>query len=140
LPAAVGSRIGRPDQPLILVTGDGSIQMTIQELATLREQDLAFKILILNNYSLGMVRQLQEFYCDRRYTATNFTFHPDFEYLAKAYGMEGYTLKSEQEVLERLGGILAAPGPAIINCLVDAAENVSPMVLTGKGIDEAIEC
>lgn len=140
LPAAVGSRIGRPDQPLILVTGDGSIQMTIQELATLREQDLAFKILILNNYSLGMVRQLQEFYCDRRYMATNFTFHPDFEYLAKAYGMEGHTLRSEQEVLERLGGILAAPGPAIINCLVDAAENVSPMVLAGKGIDEAIEC
>jgi len=140
LPASIGSAVGRPQQPLILVTGDGSIQMTIQELATLREQNLSFKILILNNYSLGMVRQLQEFYCDGRYMATNFGFHPDFEYLAKAYGMAGYTLKTEKEVLDQLPGILDAPGPAIINCLVDAAENVSPMVLAGKGIDEAIEC
>lgn len=140
LPAAVGSKMGKPDQPVILVTGDGSIQMTMQELGTMMEQGLAIKIIILNNQTLGMVRQLQEFYCDGRYMAVDFGFHPDFEMLARAYGIPGYTLRTEEEVLRVLPEALAAPGPALLNCIVPPRENVSPMVLAGSGIGDAIEC
>lgn len=140
LPAALGACLGAPDKPVILVTGDGSIQMTIQELGTMMEQGLAVKIIILNNYALGMVRQLQEFYCEGRYMSVNFKFHPDFEVLAKAYGIPGYTFRTEEDVLKQLPEALAKPGPAIINCLVPVDENVSPMVMAGQGIHEAIDC
>lgn len=87
-----------------------------------------------------MVRQLQEFYCDGRYIAVDLRFQPDFEMLAKAYGIPGYTLHTEEDVKKKLPEILAAQGPAIVTCIVPTEENVSPMVLTGSGIDEAIDC
>jgi acetolactate synthase I/II/III large subunit len=139
LPAAIGACIGRPGRQVVLVTGDGSIQMTMQELGTMMEQELPVKILVLNNRSLGMVRQLQEFYCEGRYMAVDFKFHPDFMQLAKAYGIPGYTLQTEEDVMNLLPQALSEPGPALVNCLVPADENVMPMVLTGKGIDEAID-
>lgn len=140
LPAAVGAQIGLPGERVILVTGDGSIQMTMQELATAVEQELPLKIIILNNYSLGMVRQLQQLYCEGRYMAVDFKFHPDFEQLARAYGIKGYTLRTEREVDELLPEALDAPGPVLVNCLVSAAENVNPIVPAGKSISEAIDC
>lgn len=140
LPASLGASIGSRDKPVVLVTGDGSIQMTMQELGTMMEQGLSVKILILNNFALGMVRQLQEFYCEGRYMAVNFKFHPDFEILAKAYGIPAYTFVTEEDVLKHLPEALAKPGPALINCIVPAEENVSPMVMAGKGISEAIDC
>jgi acetolactate synthase I/II/III large subunit len=139
LPAAIGACIGMPGRQVVLVTGDGSIQMTMQELGTMMEQELPVKILVLNNRSLGMVRQLQEFYCEGRYMAVNFKFHPDFMQLAKAYGIPGYTLQTEEDVVNLLPQALSAPGPALVNCLVPTDENVMPMVLAGKGIDEAID-
>lgn len=140
LPASVGTQIGLPGRLVILVTGDGSLQMTIQELATVVDQKLPIKIFVLNNHRLGMVRQLQEFYCERRYMAVDFNFVPDFELLARAYQIKGYTVKSEEELAGLLPGILADPGPVIVNCLIDPEENVTPMVMAGKGIDEAIDC
>ncbi|MFP5214163.1 MAG: biosynthetic-type acetolactate synthase large subunit [Acidobacteriota bacterium] len=140
LPAAVGAATGQPDRQVILVTGDGSVQMTIQELGTMMEQQLPIKIVILNNSCLGMVRQLQEFYCDSRYMAVNFKFHPDFAMLAKAYGIPAYTMSTEEEVVSLLPEALSRPGPAVVVCTTCAEENVSPMVLAGKGINEAIDC
>ncbi len=140
LPAALGAALGAPGKQVVLVTGDGSFQMTMQEMGTMVEQGLGVKILILNNYALGMVRQLQEFYCEGRYMAVNFNFHPDFEILAKAYGIPGYTFRTEEEVVNNLPKVLAEPGPAIINCIVPIEENVSPMVMAGSGISEAIDC
>lgn len=140
LPASVGASLGAPGKQVVLVTGDGSIQMTMQELGTMMEQELPIKIVILNNQALGMVRQLQEFYCEGRYMAVNFKFHPDFELLAKAYGIPGYTFKTEEDVINGLPTALGKPGPAIINCIVPLAENVSPMVMAGRGISEAIDC
>ncbi len=140
LPAAIGASIGCPGKPVVLVTGDASIQMTMQELGTMIEQGAVVKIVILNNLALGLVRQLQEFYCEGRYIAVNFRFQPDFEVLAKAYGIPGYTLQTEEDVTGMLPEILSMPGPAVVNCIVPADENVSPMVLSGKGIDEAIDC
>lgn len=140
LPAAVGSQIGRPHQQTILVTGDGSFQMTLQELGTMMEQGLPIKIFILNNSVLGMVRQIQEFYYQARYMAVNFKFHPDFAALARAYSIPGYTVQTEEELQKVLPEILGTPGPALVNCLIPADENVTPMVMAGKGIHEAIEC
>jgi acetolactate synthase-1/2/3 large subunit len=139
LPAAVGAQLGLPGQQVILVTGDGSFQMTMQELATVREQDLPIKIFMLNNQSLGMVRQLQEYYCEGRYMAVDFKFHPDFITLAGAYDIKGYTIQTEEEARQVIPEVLAEPGPVLVNCLVSPQEKVLPMVPSGCGIDETFE-
>jgi acetolactate synthase-1/2/3 large subunit len=138
LPAAVGAQLGAPDRKVILITGDGSIQMTMQELGTAAEQRLPLKIFVLNNRQLGMVRQLQEFYCDRRYMAVGFSFNPDFARLAGIYGMEGYTIENAERLAEILPAVLQSPEPVIVDCLVCGKENVMPMVLAGSTIEEAI--
>lgn len=140
LPAAIGAKTGRPDMPTFLVTGDGSFQMTMQELGTMMEQGLDIKIVLLDNRALGMVRQLQQFYCEGRYMATNFQYHPDFCRLAKAYGITGHSWATEEDVLQGLPQVIATPGPALMHCIIPTEENVTPMVLSGKGIHEAIEC
>lgn len=138
LPAAIGAQLGAPDRKVILVVGDGGLQMTMQELGTAAEQKLPLKIFILNNNRLGMVRQLQEFYCDKRYIAVDFQFNPDFTELARIYGMEGYTVETPEQLLEILPRVLSSPAPVIVNCVIDPEEDVLPMVLDGYNIDEAI--
>jgi len=140
LPAAIGAQMGLPGKPVILITGDGSFQMNMQELATVREQKLPLKVFVFNNRLLGMVRQLQEVYCEGRYMAVDLKFNPDFSVLAKAYGMSGYKVSSEEEISRLLPEILASPEPVLVDCLVSPEENVSPMVLAGYGIHESIEC
>ncbi|MFA7468715.1 MAG: thiamine pyrophosphate-dependent enzyme, partial [Desulfotomaculaceae bacterium] len=127
-------------QQVVLVVGDGGFQMTMQELATVVEQELPLKLLIINNHTLGMVRQLQQLYCDSRYMAVNLKFLPDFEMLAKAYGIKGYTIRTTEEVDKLLPEALAYPGTVLVNCIVDAEENVNPTVMAGKCISEAIDC
>ncbi|TEB07983.1 Acetolactate synthase large subunit [Pelotomaculum schinkii] len=139
LPAAVGAKLGAPDKDVIVVIGDGGFQMTMQELGTAAEQRLNLKIFILNNHRLGMVRQLQEFYCDKRYIAVDLQFNPDFAELAKIYGMEGCTVNTEEQLEAILPQVLASPAPVIINCMIDPNENVMPMVLSGSTISEAID-
>ncbi|MCL2337278.1 MAG: biosynthetic-type acetolactate synthase large subunit [Firmicutes bacterium] len=140
LPAAVGAQLGLPGRQVILVTGDGSIQMTMQELATAMEQKLPLKIIILNNKVLGMVRQLQQMYCESRYIAVDFDFHPDFAMLARAYGMKDYTLCTPAEVDRLLPEALAQAGPVLVHCVVSTMENVNPVVPVGKAINEAVDC
>jgi acetolactate synthase-1/2/3 large subunit len=138
LPAAVGAKLGAPDRTVILIVGDGGFQMTMQELGTIAEQKLPLKIFILNNQRLGMVRQLQEFYCQNRYIAVDFQFNPDFAALGRLYGMEGYTVETARQLEELLPEILTSPGPVLVNCIVDPEENVLPMVLDGTNINEAV--
>ncbi len=138
LPAAVGVQMGNPQSTVVLITGDGSIQMNIQELATMVEQKLPLKIFILNNQTLGMVRQLQEFYCEKRYMAVNFEFDPDFAVLARAYGIDSYTVKTESELKSILPQVIASPRAALVNCFVNEEENVIPMVLGGQALDEGL--
>lgn len=140
LPAAIGAQAGLPGETVILVTGDGSFQMTMQEMATAVEQELPVKIFILNNNSLGMVRQLQEVYYNKRYIATRYKFLPDFETFARAYGIEAFTVRTGDEAGEAVKKALDLPGPVLVNCLVSEEENVTPMVPAGKAISEAIEC
>lgn len=138
LPASIGAKFGRPDKQVILVCGDGGFQMTMTELGTLMEQRLNVKIFIINNKRLGMVRQLQEFYCDKRYSAVDFDFCPDFAALAGVYGISGCNVDTAAALDAVLEDVLAKEGPALVNCLVEPEENVLPMVLAGRGLEEAV--
>ena len=139
LPAAVGAQMGRPDRTVVLVSGDGSFQMTMAELGTVAEQQLPLKIIIMNNQRLGMVRQLQEFYYGRRYMAVDFTFALDFARLAEVYGIRGYTVETNREVADLLAEVLPAPEAVLVNCLIEPEENVLPMVLVGQSLAEAVD-
>jgi len=139
LPASIGAQLGAPDRKVLMVAGDGGFQMTMTELGTMVEQKLPVKMFILNNCSLGMVRQLQKFYCSGRYTAVDFDFTPDFAKLAGVYGIKGYNVHSREELDEILPGILELEEPVLVNCFISAEESVLPMVLTGSSIAEAVD-
>jgi len=139
LPASIGAQLGLPDRKVLLIAGDGGFQMTMSELGTMVEQKLPVKMFILNNCSLGMVRQLQKFYCDRRYTAVDFKFTPDFSRLAEVYGIKGYNIESRAELDAILPSVLEADEPVLVNCFISAEEDVLPMVPSGSSLTEAID-
>ncbi len=138
LPAAMGAQVAFPDRLVVDVAGDGSIQMNIQEMATIVENRLPVKVLILNNTYLGMVRQWQELFYKRNYSSTNMKGQPDFVKLAEAYGAEGYRIRTEAELNEVLAKALASPNPAIIDVVVEPEEDVYPMVPAGAALDEML--
>ena len=138
LPAAMGAQTAFPDKLVVDIAGDGSIQMNIQEMATLVENGLPVKILILNNTYLGMVRQWQELFYKRNYSFTNMKGQPDFVKLAEAYGAEGYRIRTEAELETTLRAALASPNPAIIDVAVEPEEDVYPMVPAGAALDEML--
>lgn len=140
LPGAIGAQIGRPDETVVLVTGDGSFQMTLNELATAAEQNLPLKIFVLNNRCLGMVRQLQEFYCNKRYHAVDLTFVPDFAALAEVYGFRGLRADTPDSLAIALTYAFSHPGPVLVDCQIDPEENVLPMVLAGRDICDTLDC
>ena len=138
LPAAIGAKIARPDAQVVVVTGDGSIQMNIQELGTCLQNQLAVKIVIINNGFLGMVRQWQEFFYDKRYAQTDISVAPDFIKLAEAYGALGLHADRVDEVEPVLRQGLAHPGTVIMDFRVRRESNVYPMVPAGKALNEMI--
>lgn len=138
LPAAMGAQCARPDSLVVAVAGDGSIQMNIQEMATIVENKLPVKILILNNCNLGMVRQWQELFYAGNYMATCMSGQPDFVKLAEAYGAEGYRIAHESELMDTLSKALSSPNPAIIDVQIDREEKVYPMVPSGAALDEML--
>lgn len=137
-PAAIGAKIGRPEEEVFLVAGDGSFQMNMQELATVAYLDLPVKILILNNGYLGMVRQLQEVYHGKREAAVALNGNPDFVKLAEAYGIAGIRVSRSEEVRPALEKALQLQHPFLIDFIVDAEENVWPMVPAGQPLDRLI--
>jgi acetolactate synthase I/II/III large subunit len=132
-PAAIGAAVGNPGMNVVALTGDGSFQMCIQELATLRQNDLPVKIFILNNGCLGMVRQWQELFYDRRYSSTCFEFNPDFATIAKGYGIPSFEVVDPDQVGPVIDKSLNMDGPVLVNFLVEGAENVMPMIPPGGG-------
>jgi len=138
LPAAIGVKMGSPGRTVVLIVGDGGFQMTMNELGTMVEQGVNLKILLFNNRRLGMVRQLQDFYHDRRKTAVDFSLDLDFTALAGVYGIPARTVASEKELDEVLPQALTADEPWLLNCLINPAEDVLPIVLAGSAIDEAV--
>lgn len=137
-PAAIGAQMAFPDKKVITVAGDGSLQMNIQELATVVQQRLPIKVVILNNGYLGMVRQWQELFFNHNYSSTNMEAQPDFVKLAEAYGAEGYRITTREELLPMLNTALASPNPAFIDVRVEREENVYPMVPAGAALDEML--
>lgn len=138
LPAAIGAQIGRPDKVVFDIAGDGSIQMNIQELATAVNNKLPVKVAILNNHFLGMVRQWQELFHNRRYSSTCLIDNPDFVKLAEAYGAKGIKVTQNKEVRPAISEALESPLPCILDFHVSREENVYPMVPVGAGIREMI--
>ncbi len=138
LPAAIGAQIACPDKTVVDIAGDGSIQMNIQEMATAVQYELPVKIVILNNGYLGMVRQWQELFYGRRYSATRMDCTPDFVKLAEAYGATGLRAERPSEVVPVLSEGLARRGPVIMDFRVDAEESVYPMVPSGAPLTEML--
>jgi len=136
LPAAIGAQVAFPDRLVIDIAGDGSIQMNIQELATLAQYKLPVKIAILNNGYLGMVRQWQERFYDNVYAHTDLTVSPDFVKLADAYGALGLRAETTAEVAPVIAQALATDGPVIMDFKVEREEGVYPMVPAGKTITD----
>ena len=137
-PAAIGAQVACPEQLVVDIAGDGSIQMNIQELATAMQYNLPVKIVILNNRYLGMVRQWQELFFDRRYAATDIEQAPDFVKLAESYGAVGLRATRPEEVEPVLKEGLNTPEPVIMDFWVDREEGVYPMVPAGKPITEML--
>ncbi|HZF60623.1 MAG TPA: biosynthetic-type acetolactate synthase large subunit [Desulfovibrio sp.] len=137
-PASVGAQFAFPDKKVIAVAGDASLQMNIQELATVVANKLPIKVVILNNRYLGMVRQWQELFYNNNYSSTNMEAQPDFVKLAEAYGAEGYRIEKAEDMRAILEKALASPNPAFIDVVVEREENVYPIVPAGAALDEML--
>jgi acetolactate synthase-1/2/3 large subunit len=138
LPAAIGAQIACPDKLVVDIAGDGSIQMNIQEMATAVQCCLPVKVAILNNGFLGMVRQWQQLFYDRRYSCTCMEYAPDFAKLAEAFGAVGLRATKPSEVVPVLREAIKTPKPVIMDFVVEQEENVYPMVPAGKNITEML--
>ncbi len=138
LPAAIGAQMAFPDKLVIDIAGDGSIQMNIQELATARQYNCPVKIAILNNGYLGMVRQWQELFYDKRYSSTIMNVTPDFVKLAEAYGAVGLRATKKSEVVPVIKEAFATDNLVIMDFFVAKEENVYPMVPAGKATTEML--
>lgn len=137
-PAAIGAQIAKPDQLVLSIVGDGGFQMTLQELSILKSQNLPVKVVILNNEALGMVRQWQETFYEKRYSHSLFSENPDFVRLAESYGVKGMRVSDEKEVPQVLEEAFAYDGPVVIDCRIKKETCVFPMIAPGKGIHEMI--
>ena len=131
LPAAIGAQVAQPDKKVVLITGDGGLQMNSQELLLLKAYNIPVKVVIINNGFLGMVRQWQELFNQRRYSFVDLEVNPDFETLAKAYGVQGVTLSTIEDLRSQLRDLILSDEPVVINCVVEREENVFPMIPAG---------
>jgi len=138
LPAAIGAAVGCPEETVVCVTGDGSIQMNVQELATCVVERIPVKVLIINNGYLGMVRQWQQLFWDRRYSEVDLGNVPDFVKLAEAYGATGIRLEDKTTLLEDLQRAIATEGPVVVDIRVTREENVYPMITPGAAAREMV--
>jgi len=134
----MGAQFANPDKLVVDIAGDASIQMNIQELATIAQHNLPVKILILNNCFLGMVRQWQELFYDARYSSTCLASNPDFIKIAEAYGIKGIRVDEKKDVDAGIKEMIKHDGPVVLEVVVDREEGVYPMVPAGAGSSEMI--
>ena len=138
LPAAMGAKVGKPKETVWAICGDGGFQMTLQELATIVENNIDVKLAIINNGFHGMVRQWQEFFYHKDYVATKF-FNPDFVKLAEAYSMAGFHVSEKAQVRPTIEQAMKVKGPVIVDFAVEPEENVFPMIPAGTSVGEMLE-
>ena len=132
LPAGLGAKMANPSAHVVTVSGDGSFMMNIQELATLRRYDIALKIVLLDNSSLGLVRQWQELFFNQNYSEVDLSDNPDFVAVAQAFGIEAFRIDRRADVSAGIQRLLAAPGPCLAHVLIDPKANVWPLVPPGR--------
>ncbi|HUY14635.1 MAG TPA: biosynthetic-type acetolactate synthase large subunit [Terriglobia bacterium] len=137
-PAAMGAQLAFPDRQVIAFVGDGGFQMTLNDLATIAQYHVPVKVVILNNHALGMVRQWQEIFFEKRYCDIDLNFAPDFAKLAEAYGIRGARVEHREDVVDSVRSMLADREPCVIDFWVDPAENVYPIVPPGASLAEMI--
>ena len=135
LPAAIGAKMGAPDRHVVAVIGDGGYQMTIQELGTIFQTKVGVKIVVLNNDFLGMVRQWQQLFFDKRYASTEMT-NPDFVTIAKGYFIPAKKVTAREELESAVAEMLATDGPYFLEVVVEKEDNVFPMIPTGASLTE----
>ncbi|MDK3163613.1 acetolactate synthase 2 catalytic subunit [Aeromonas caviae] len=139
LPAAIGAKMSRPDDEVVLVSGDGSFMMNVQELGTIRRARLKVKMVLLDNQRLGMVRQWQELFFDGRYSETNLSDNPDFVALAAAFGIPGETITCKEEIGPALDRLLASESAYLLHVAISEEENVWPLVPPGVANHKMME-
>ncbi len=137
-PAAIGAKLAHPKRTVIAVVGDGGFQMTSQELAIAKQYDIPVKVVILNNQCLGMVRQWQEIFYEKRFSQVDLTVSPDYVKLADAYGIKGLRAATPDEAKAVWAEALAYDGPVVVEFVVDSSENVFPMVAPGHTLDQMV--
>jgi len=135
LPAAVGAKIGNPEKQVIAFIGDGGFQMTIQELGTILQYKVPVKIIILNNGYLGMVRQWQDMFFNKRYASTELV-NPDFVAIAGGYSIPAKKVREREELKDSLSEMLAAEGPYLLDIDIEKEGNVLPMIEPGASVSE----
>lgn len=137
LPASMGAKIGKPDRIVFAVIGDGGFQMTIQELGTIAQYNLDIKVIVLNNNFLGMVRQWQQLFFEKRYSFTEMK-NPDFVGIAKAYGLASQKVTSRDQLDDAVQAMLDHKGPFVLEVVVEKEDNVFPMIPTGASISDIL--
>ena len=139
VPAALGAKVGRPEKTVWSIAGDGGFQMTLCDLATAVENNIDVKYAILNNGSLGMVRQWQDFFYDKDFFSTIYSKNPDFVKLAEAYGIRGIRVTKQEEVAGAIQEAMETPGPVVVDFVVKEDEFVFPMIPAGESVHEMLE-
>ncbi len=134
LPAAIGAQVANPNKKVLAVVGDGGFQMTFQELMLIREYNLPVKIFIINNSYLGMVRQWQELFHEKRYSSVDLSYNPDFIKIGEAYGIKSIQLTNKKDLKKHLKKILESDEAVLVECIVEKEENVYPMIPAGKDV------
>jgi acetolactate synthase-1/2/3 large subunit len=137
-PAAIGAQLGRPGELVIAIVGDGGFQMTLSELATMRNLGLSVKVVVINNHYLGMVRQWQNMFYDERYSGVDLEGNPDFARLAEAYGVKGYRITRPADVRRVLKAALEHDGPCLVDAEVEKHDNVFPMIPAGAPLKDML--
>ena len=138
LPAAIGAQVANPDKKVLAIVGDGGFQMTFQELMMVKEYNLPVKIFIINNSYLGMVRQWQELFHEKRYSSVDLSYNPDFIKIGEAYGIKSIQLKNKKDLKKHLKKILESDEAVLVECIVEKEENVYPMIPAGKDVSQLV--
>ncbi|WP_338803997.1 acetolactate synthase 2 catalytic subunit [Xenorhabdus griffiniae] len=139
IPAAIGAQMARPEDMVICISGDGSFMMNVQELGTIKRKQLPVKLILLDNQRLGMVRQWQELFFDKRYSETILTDNPDFLTLAQAFGIPGQRVTNKAQVDEALDALFNSEGAYLLHVSIDELENVWPLVPPGASNETMLE-
>ena len=137
LPASMGAQLGAPDRTVIAVVGDGGFQMTIQELGTIAQNKLPVKIIVLNNNFLGMVRQWQQLFFEKRYSFTELQ-NPDFITIGKGFGIDGHKVEVREDLEKGIEKMINHPGPYLLEVVIEKEDNVFPMVASGSSVSEVM--